>query len=365
MKKIIFLAVLTALAPARAQYFTFGTNAAQAVHTVTNGGYAAPIELLNGQPLQPQFSTSDFATSNGAVWVKRTNVAARVLTLVASNSVTILCASNLTTASYLVASNAGTAAANGMYTNFGFTGGFLQFNHTNGLYVATFNQNNSPFVYQANPMIFTSAAHATPSRLMYWSSGFPYDYLNQTAFPAAGSAFQMTGVYNGVDVSVATNPAPTIFIFPGTAIPAGVLTVDGNSAPYVNNDRIITESYKYGGTPTFVTNATTLVTGAQFIGQPFDGAFLFTFATTASPAQPTLTNLFTFTLSRAISTNFVVPTYSMASWPPFTNTQATVSARLMMQPNPSSPSNSFVVTIGNTALTSSSTYTVTVHVDRP
>lgn len=356
MKKLILVIIFAALA-SQAQTLQMITNNPAADIGVTNRNTVT----ANGKPITPKFSTRDFTVSSNLVSINRTNVSLKGYQITSTNGLLLLSTALASSSSFLIVSNAGTAAAIGMYTNFGFTGGFLQFNHTNGLYVVIFNQTNSPSKYQGNPMLLTSSTHPTPNRLMYYSLSFPWDYVNQTQFPPAGTPFAMGGIYNGIGSVIATNPVPTIFLYTGVTVPTNMLTVDANNDLLLNGFRAVT----LGGTPTFVTNAPTLIASAQFIAQPFDGAMLFTFTTTASPAQPVTTNLFTFTLSRAASTNFVVPTYSMAWCPPFTNTVVTTSARLAMQPNPGSPSNSFSITVGVTALASSSQYTIAIHVDRP
>ena len=361
MKTILIFSFLLLTLTAESQSYIIVTNNPQAVIGVMNRNTVT----ANGQPIIPKFSSKDFSVMSNTVSLLRTNVSLKGYLITTTNGLLIVSTALASSSSYLVVSNAGTAATIGKYTNAGFTGGFLQFNNTNGLYVVIFNQTNSPTKYQGNPMLLTSSTHSTPNRLMYYSSGFPFDYVNQTQFPAAGTPFAMSGTYNGNDVVLAANPTPTLFLFTGVVVPTNLISVDTNLNLTANGAIVMTTANLLGGTPTFVTNAPTLISAAQFIGQAFDGAMLFSFTTTASPAQPVTTNLFTFTLSRTVSTNFVVPTYSMAWWPPLTNSTALTSARLSMQPNPNSPSNSFIITVGVTALSSSSEYTIALHVDRP
>ena len=125
--------------------------------------------------------------------------------------------------------------------------------------------------------------------------------------------------------------------------------------------------FSYGGTPTIVTNAPGLLTGARFIGKPFDGAMLLTFSTSAT-TQVALTNLLTINLSAATSTNFVIPTCSQAAWGTFNNTDSASSApstKFWLVPNPASPSNSFLVQVSAPPSNTPGTYTLAIHVDRP
>lgn len=220
--RISLLLLLLTAACVRGQIYVVSSNNASAPLGVTNRNTAT----VNGRRIEKIFSTHDFDVTNDTITLKRTNVALKAFGFISTNTITLVGTNLFAANSYLIVSNAGTAAVNAMYTNAGVYQTLLRFNNTNGLYFITFNQTNSSPSYQGNPILWTSEVHSTPLRTVYYSQGFPYNFINQTYFPPAGTTYQMNWAYNGIDVTLATNPPPVIFFYTGAYVPQVTLGVD-------------------------------------------------------------------------------------------------------------------------------------------
>ena len=209
----------------------------------------------------------------------------------------------------------------------------------------------TPLVYP-HPLVTTNSTGGgggSTNTAMGFAYSFATNYPNATLTVSAPSVLNVNGV-------------PW---FPSFAIQD--FTVAGNVVHLANAPTPITtasaSSALLGGTPTFVTNASSAcVASAQFIGTPRDGAFNFTFM--AGSAVPAGSNYFTFNLSQALSTNPVVVTFAPCAVGNFTNTgSGTLMIACRMQV--ACTSNSFTLQTGVSSLTASGQYTTAFHIDRP
>jgi hypothetical protein len=212
------------------------------------------------------------------------------------------------------------------------------------------NNYGVPLIVSANAVLTVAAVVGSPS-LSLWIIAAPINggVTNQSAMQSTALSIAMsyTNVIGGF---VPTN---AIWCFTNTSAGAGdVATVVGGQILEIGNSggassglngTGLTNVLIGSGAPTFVTNATALVSNATFSASSRNQFMAITF-TTSSTTQVAMSNYFTFTLSGTVPTTLPLIPHGVSVFG--TNNvfgAAGTIMRFVVVANPASPSNSVVI----------------------